>query len=95
MMKTNEAQFLNFQNRGRLWRAQVVVATLVEPPHEPEFTVLFCTPWMRSPEAAELAVLPRYFAIYSERQGFKHPDDPTRTSLDRAPDCDVLVMRAA
>ena len=94
-MKHEEMQFLNMQQKGRLWRAQIVVAALVEPPQEPQFDVLHVSPWMKSPEAVQRAVLPKYFQLYRERQGFKHPEDPTRTASDPMPDCGVLTMRAA
>lgn len=91
----SEAQFIEYQQKGRLWRCRILVADLTKEPSPDAVEVLFTTPWMRSPEAAENLALSRYFPIYEFRQGFKHPEDPTRTSLHPAPPCDVVTMRAA
>lgn len=87
-----EAMFVEWEMKqhGRLWRCVIVAAPLVEPPAMPAFEVLFVTPWMRSPESAAKQAMARYFPMYEFRQGFKHPQDPSRTEFDAPADACVV-----
>ena len=91
MESMGEAMWIEYQQRGRLWRCRIVAAALVDPPAQLQPEELFVTPWMKSVQAAENLALSRYFPLYEFRQGFKHPDDPTRTEFDAAPR-DIVVM---
>ncbi len=91
-MENNELQFIEYQQKRRLWRCRIIVGELVEPPTVPKFEVIFVTPWMHSVATAESLAVSRYFPIYEFRHGFKHPEDPSRTRCDPGPPAGVVVM---
>ena len=46
-------------------------------------------------QQALLEAVPKFFALYELKHGFKHPSDPTRTSLHGEPDALVLHAESA
>lgn len=83
------------KHRGK-WQSQVIQADLVMPPHRPEFRVLFESPWCGSRRESQRIALAEFWVLYQVQHGYKHPEDPSRTSLDIAPPAGVVVLcRAA
>ena len=77
------------------WQGVVVVGEMVDPPHRPDFTVLFESPWRdKRSDALDLAMV-EMFVLYQQRYGWKHPDDPTRTMFDLPPGGTVVTLAAA
>lgn len=44
-----------------------------------------------TPKSAHLDAMKRYWGLYQFKNGFKHPDDPSRTPEDPPPSKNVLV----
>ena len=76
------------------WQGVVVVGELVSPPKQPDFTVLHSTRFFGSRKQAVAEAMTEMFVLYQQRYGWKHPEDPSRSSFDMPPAADVVTMAA-
>jgi hypothetical protein len=53
---------------------------------------IFDGPWCTTERTAQMTVMQRYWPTYEERNGFKHPMDPSRTPSDPAPARTIVSM---
>lgn len=79
------------KERGK-WRGVVVVGELTLPPTPPRFTTLFESHRCDTRQEAQRVAFVQFWPLYEQRHGFKHPEDPARTSFDLPPPADVVVM---
>lgn len=81
--------FIDASNRG--FQAQILWFdfSLSDTP-EPE--VLYVTPWVSTEAKANRDARYRYWPLYEFKHGFKHPQDPRRTSSDHPPSATVITM---
>lgn len=75
-------------------RAKIVFADFRDGP-EPEMEILWTGSWLSTEAKADREAMYRFWPIYEFRHGFKHPEDPRRTSADAPPTADVFVMKDA
>lgn len=80
------------QRNGPLYRALIFFADAGDgtPPGEVVLEELYRTPWYRSAARADRDALYHYWPLYEFRHGFKHPEDPRRTSDDPPPSETVI-----
>ena len=89
-----EAMMVGCIKTGGKWRGVVVVAEMVPPPHPLETRTLFESPRCEKRAAALDLAMAEMFVLYQQRYGFKHPDDPARTSFDAEPSATVITLAA-
>jgi hypothetical protein len=79
------------EDRPGAVRAKIIYADFRES-LEPEMEILWTGSWVATKAKADREAQYRYWPLYEFRHGFKHPQDPRRTSADAVPEAGVCVM---